>query len=289
MISSSDACGIHGTIWWSSVAEVSCFGMLGESTQGRGATRRGDCRMRSKLFYLVAVALLGSLAYFGVRADYRSFVGSLFAAFVSVFIVLFLEMELRPQIGIFEEATPPRLPDGRRFLRVIVSNPALWWPLRLIADRRPLYQARASITFLTETNDPVFGSGRQMIGRWSNTPEPVHPISVSPTLAGTPGITFLWSLGATRDSVDIGSGACELLDVVMRVPNEDGCRGWHNRMIQRADTSPEDQFELPRARYRALVRVNSSGRSFKALFRIVCDVGITDFRLEPIRPVPRGL
>ena len=245
--------------------------------------------MRSRIVYLIAIAILGVLAYFGLQADHKSFVGSLFAAFLSAFAVLFVEMELRPQISIVEEETPPVPPDGRKFLRVIVENRALWWPLKLIMDRRPVYQARAWITFLTESNDPVFAKGRQMIGRWSNTPEPLRPISISQSPSGTPGISFLRDLSVTRDAVDIGSGASEPLDIVMRAPSEDGCHGWHNRMIQNPNTPPEDQFDLSKGRYRALVRVDASGRSFKALFRIVCDVGIGDFRLEPIRRVPRGL
>jgi len=243
--------------------------------------------MRSRIVYLIAmIVVLGALAYFGLQADYKSFVGSLFAAFVSAFIVVFVEMELRPQISILEEETPPVLPDGRKFLRVIVENRALWWPLKLIMDRRPVYQARAWITFLTESNDPVFAKGRLMIGRWSNTPEPVRPILISQGPGGSPQITKLWDLSVTRDAVDIGSGASEPLDIVMRTPNEDGCRGWHNRMIQNPNIQPEDQFELSKGRYRALVRVDTSGRSFKALFRIVCDVGIGDFRLEPIGRLP---
>jgi len=68
----------------------------------------------------------------------------------------------------------------------------------------------------------------------------------------------------------------------MRVPGEAGCRGWHNRMIQNPNPPPEQQVELPQGRYHAQVRVDVSGRSFNALFRIVCDVGIQDFRLEPL-------
>ncbi len=241
--------------------------------------------MRSGIVYLIAAAILGALAYFGWQADHKSFVGSLFAAFLSVFVVFLVEMERRPQITIVEEEPPRVLPDGRRFLRVIIENRALWWPLSLLMDRRPVYQARAWITFLTESNDPVFARGRQMIGRWSNTPEPVRPISISQTPSGTQGISFLRDLSVTRDALDIGSGASEPLDIVMRVTGEDGCHGWHNRIIEYPDPSPEDRFDLSKGRYRALVRVDASGRSFKALFRIVCDVGIEDFRLEPLRQV----
>jgi hypothetical protein len=149
-------------------------------------------------------------------------------------------------------------------------------------DRRPANQVRAWITFLTESKDPVFAQERQMIGRWSNTPEPVRPIMISQIPSGAPEMTLLLDLSITRDAVDIGSGASEILDIVMRVPGEDGCRGWHNRMIQNPNPRPEDQFELRQGRYHARVRVDVSGRSFNALFRIVCDVGIGDFRLEPI-------
>lgn len=245
--------------------------------------------MSSKIVYPIILAVLVTLAYFGVQADAKSFVGSLFAAFLSVAVVIFIEMELRPQIRITEEATPPALPDGRKFLRVIVENPALWCPLNLLMDRRPVYQARASIIFLTEDNLPVFGKTRQMIGRWSNTPEPVRPLSVFSNVSGTPAVGFFRDLSITRDAVDIGSGGGELLDVVMRVKGEDGCHGWHNRMIENPDTPPQDQFDLPKGRYHALIRVATSGRTFKALFRIVCDVGIEDFRLEPLGRVPRGL
>jgi hypothetical protein len=238
--------------------------------------------MRSKIAYLIFIAVLGALAYIGVQADQKSFVGSLFAAFLSAFIVFFVEMELRPAISIAQEGTPVVQPDGRRFLRVVVANRALWWPLKLIMDRRPANQVRAWITFLTEANNPVFAPGRQMIGRWSNTPEPVRPMMISQNPGGAPEMTLLLDPTVTRDAVDIGSGASEVLDIVMRGPREAGCRGWHNRIIQHPNPRPEDRFELPMGRYHAQVRVDVSGRSSKALFRIVCDVGIEDFRLEPL-------
>jgi hypothetical protein len=238
--------------------------------------------MRSRIAYLVFIAILGALAYIGVQADHKSFVGSLFAAFLSAFIVFFVEMELRPQISITHEERPFLDEDGRRFLRVVVSNRALWWPLKLIMDRRPANQVRGVITFLTESNNPVFAPERQMIGRWASTPEPVRPVMISQNPGGTPEMTLLLDLSVTRDAVDIGSGASEILDIVMRAPGEEGCRGWHNRMIQNPNPRPEDRFELRRGRYHARVRVDVSGRSVDALFRIVCDVGIEDFRLERI-------
>jgi hypothetical protein len=246
------------------------------------------CRV---VVYLIVIAILGAFAYLGVSADRKSFVGSLFAAFVSVAVILFVEAELRPQISIAQETVPPIWPNGRKFLRVIVANRALWWPLKLVMDRRPVYQARAWITFLNEANAPVFGPQRVMTGRWANTPVPLRPLSISSSPGGPPVIGFIWDLSATRDAVDIGAGNTEVLDIVMRDQGEDGCHGWHNLMISRpGETPPEDLFDLSKGRYHALVRVDASGRSTKALFRIVCNVGIEDFRLESIRErLPRGL
>jgi len=238
--------------------------------------------MKSRIAYVVFIAILIALAYIGVQTDQKSFIGSLFAAFTSAFIVFFVEMELRPEIEIAREETPPVLADGRKFLRVKVTNRALWWPLKLIMDRRSANQVRAWLTFLTETNKPVFDPERRMIGRWASTPEPIRPIMVSQLDSENPGLAFLLDMSVTRDFIDIGSGNSEILDIVLRNPNEEGCAGWHNRIIQNPSPRPEDRFDLRMGRYHVKVRVDVSGRSYCAIFRIVCDVGIEDFRLEDI-------
>lgn len=245
--------------------------------------------MKSSIFYAIAIVIFCALIYFGLDTDKNSFIGSLFAAFVSVFVVVFVEMELRPRIKLIEESPTHKLKDGRRILRVIVENSKLWWPLNLIMDRRPAYQVKAWITFLTDSNDLIFTKGRDMIGRWASAPEPIRPISLKEASDGKTQLAYLWDLSLTDDAIDIGSGSKEFLDIVMRGPNEEGCFGWHNRIIQNPNVNPEDKFNLQKGRYRALVRVETSGRIYKALFRIVCDVGIEDFRLEPINGIPKGL
>jgi hypothetical protein len=240
---------------------------------------------RAITFYLLPLAILLALAYFGLQANPESFVGSLFAAALAIFIMFFVEMKRKPVINIIKEENPFVVPDGRRFLRVIVENRAPRPPLNFFLDRNPAYQVRAWITFLTEDNELVFSEGRNMIGRWSRTPEPVRPIvSVSQGTGGATSIGTIWDLSITRDAVDIAAGASELLDIVMRSPGETGCHGWHNRIIQNPNILPEDTFDLSNRRYHALVRVDVSGTSFTAVFRIVCDVGIQDFRLEPFDP-----
>ena len=126
----------------------------------------------SIVFYIIAFAILFNLAYIGLNFDYKSFIGSLFAAALSVFTVVFIEWELRPKIRITREETAP-LVNGRKFLRVNVENCAIGWPLKQIMDRRPAYQVRAKIEFLTEQDRSIFG--REMYGRWAGTPEPMAP------------------------------------------------------------------------------------------------------------------
>ena len=67
--------------------------------------------IRLVLFYLISAAILLTLGWVGFSADAESFTGSLFAAFLSVFLVVFVELELRPRI----HSTPePRPPASRR-------------------------------------------------------------------------------------------------------------------------------------------------------------------------------
>jgi hypothetical protein len=232
--------------------------------------------------YLILVFVLCSVLFLGVNGERGVFLSAIFGGTFTALMAIYLEHELRPKIRIIKEPNHPVLSDGRKFLRVIVENQGLWWPLSLIMDRRPAQHTKAWITFLTENNDLVFNEGRRMIGRWSNTPEPVRPISVLAAPGEDPKITMLWDLSVTHDAVDIAAGSSELLDIVMRTPNDSGCLGWHNRLIQRPDVSHEDRFDLPRGRYHALVQINISGRIVAARFRVVCDVGIGDFRLEAI-------
>jgi hypothetical protein len=156
-------------------------------------------------------------------------------------------------------------------------------------DRRSAQHVQARITFFTEKNRLVFSEGRRMVGRWSETPEPLRPISASGF-----NVALLWDLSMTHEAIDIASGSSELLDITMRRPDEDGCRGWHNRIIGRFDPIPaNEQFNLQKGCYHALVQIKVAGRIVEACFRIVCDVGIEDFRLEPLskadcQTMPKG-
>lgn len=229
------------------------------------------------------------LGYLGYTTDSASFIGSLFAAIFSAFVVLFIEMALRPKLKLNIEDNAPINEKGFKFLRIVIENKSLCWPLINIMDRRPAYQVTAIIQFLTETNTPIFSEKKLMQGRWGNTPEPVRPISVNNNTINRPSVTFMYDLSSTKESLDISSGSKEPLDIVMRKPDEDGCRGWNNRVIGNPNVQKKDQYELKSGRYHAFVKVETSGKVYYGLYRIVCDVSIEDFRLEKLDKIPRYL
>ena len=76
---------------------------------------------------------------------------------------------------------------------------------------------------------------------------------------------LLLDLSVTRDAV-AWLRPSEILDIVMRAPGEEGCRGWHNQIIQNPNPRPEDRFELHIGRYHARVpltcRAEASMHSF---------------------------
>src|SRR4030042_4405402 len=86
------------------------------------------------IFNLSPIAILLVLGYVGWRANQKSFVGSLFAAFLAVFVMFFVERKRRPQISIVKEQKSFGCDKRNTFLRVIVKNRALRLPLNLLMD-----------------------------------------------------------------------------------------------------------------------------------------------------------
>ncbi len=235
--------------------------------------------------WLAVLAVLTALAAAGVVIDSTAFVGSLFAAGVSVFAIVAFESLMRPSIA-FEIEQPTEVqPDGRTFLRVFVRNRPIPKPLRPFMDRRPALLTRAWITFLNENNQPIFRPGHRMRGRWASSPEPVRAVSIQ-SKEGTAGVALFWDPSVTTDSVDIPPGSFEVLDIVARAPGKDVCFGWHNGIIQRPNPPPDARFDLKAGRYHALVQVETGGRRFRYIVCIVNDVPLEHFRQEPVHPQP---
>jgi hypothetical protein len=228
--------------------------------------------MRYAVACLVLLAIAIGTAVAGLAVDSRAFWGSLFGVAASVALLLIAESLMRPHLSIGVEEEHIDLADGRRFLRLVVTNSAMPSPIDIFVDRRPALFTRAWISFFHEDNAPMFGR-RRMRGRWAGTPEPRSaPIRDPNKPASAPAIGVIWDPSGTEDTVDIGPGDAAILDLIMRPgaghPNDE-CMGWHNDVIGRpVEAGDESMFSFPQGRYRALVRILSGGRTTWGYFTI---------------------
>jgi hypothetical protein len=215
-----------------------------------------------------------------------SVVGSL----IAVAIVLGLERQQRPDLC-FEIERDARIDDKKRkYLRLRVRNRPLPAILGSAYERQPALMCRAWITFLNEQGLPIFPAGDRMPGRWSDTPEPHN---IFPAASGSGPPKHLPAYNATVHNVDIAPGDRALLDVVMREQNKDTCVGWSNAQVLASLEEPlplppgTRTFPIEKGRYFVHVQVQTGGRSFAHIFRLVNDVSQADFRLEEPDQQPR--
>ena len=77
---------------------------------------------------------------------------------------------------------------------------------------------------------------------------------------------------------DIPPGENEEIDIVAKYDNEEECYGWPNDSYK-LGWRPE-QWKLTKGRYIIKIEVIASGYRLFDVFRVVNDVGMSDFRLE---------
>jgi hypothetical protein len=142
--------------------------------------------------------------------------------------------------------------------------------------RGPASQCRALITFHHLDGQNVFG--RAMPARWSDTDQPVQIVSAAPQGQPIALVNLEKALRVSR--VDIYPSEKELLDVAVRIDNDQDCYGWNNQAYLHQWRNPE--WRIPPGRYLAKVAITSSGQTWTDVFRLINDVPRTDFRLEPV-------
>jgi hypothetical protein len=118
-----------------------------------------------------------------------------------------------------------------------------------------------------------------MSGRWSGSPEPVPSII---QLGPHTGQLFDLNHLSSGSHVDILPGGAERLDVAARLDADADSYGWNNESYAHAWRNPG--WKLPQCRYLVRVRVRSVGEVAERVYRLVADVGRTDFRLEAAMP-----
>jgi hypothetical protein len=142
--------------------------------------------------------------------------------------------------------------------------------------RAPALQCRGSITFHHLDGQNVFG--REMTVRWTGSPQPI-PIQAR-AQDGTQ-IQIFDPMRLTPESrMDIYPGEGELLDIAVRLDDDEDCYGWNNETYFCNTPWRNPDWRLPKGRYLVKVVIRSSGQRCTGTFRLVNDVPCRDFRLE---------
>jgi hypothetical protein len=211
-------------------------------------------------------------------------VGAILGTIFSIITTIWIEVQRKPKLSI--KIAPPndsnyseRHPAQRaRFLGVLVENKALSWGVRWLS-RNAASQSSAQITFYHLDAQKVFSG--PMVGRWSGSPEPVPPISISGERVTIENIVVSYDLSTSSTlKKDIYPGEIEKLDIAARFDNDNDCFGWNNEAYFSDPQWRNPKWRIPSGRYLVLVQVTTSGEKTTELFRLSNDVSIDDFRLE---------
>jgi len=206
---------------------------------------------------------------------------TMIGAVIAIAIVVVVERLRRPSLQLNIE-TPPldrKYANGpakdARFVRVKLSNRLLpGWARWMV--RAPALQCRGTITFHHLDGQDVLG--RAMVGRWASSPEPVPILAM--TSQGTQIQIFDPLRLTTESRVDVYPGESELLDIAVRLDEEEDCYGWNNETYFCHTPWRNPLWKLPRGRYLVRVEITSSGQKCTGVFRLINDVPRADFRLE---------
>lgn len=212
------------------------------------------------------------------------FLGAILAIITTIIIENTRKPKLRMSIASvhdnnYSENRPAR---SARFLAVDVQNAPLPWYAGWML-RSPALQCRGHITF-HHLNDGQNVFGRSMPIRWSSSPEPTFiPIIVNDDV-----FHYLPpSVITTEPRVDVYPAESERLDIAARFDDESDCFGWSNLNYFSEPAWRIPEWKLPSGRFLIRVTVKSSGETCIGEFRLINDVGRTDFRLEPLLPNDR--
>jgi hypothetical protein len=218
--------------------------------------------------------------------------GAVLGGILTILITIFVEYLRSPSLELslgdhprhfsYPDTAPAQL---SRALTVRLTNKPLRGPRWM--TRAPALQCRGTVTFHHLDGQNIFG--RSMEGRWCN--------SVEPAAIGAEG--ELERIGApderiklrimdparivAKSRIDVYPGESELLDIAVRLNDEQACYGWNNETYFIPTPWRNPVWKLERGRYLVSVSVVSSGQTCWNLFRLINDVPADDFRLEKAR------
>jgi hypothetical protein len=159
-----------------------------------------------------------------------------------------------------------------KYVVVQVSNEPLPRLLRWML-RSAALQSHAVVRFHHLDGQDVFG--RTLEPRWSSAPEPV-PVQI--LIGDQQGGFFDPERFQRSQRVDIHAGEHDELALAARMDADQDCWGWSNASYATGWRDPA--WRLQPGRYLVTISIVSAGEKANAVFRLINDVGIDDFRLE---------
>jgi hypothetical protein len=217
-------------------------------------------------------------------------IGVVLGGVIAVAVAIWIEQLRRPKMSLVIEPpdeiifTPANL--RARSLKVRVSNSALTG-LESFMVRAPALQARGVITF-HRYGDGQDIFGKPMAGRWASGLQPTA-IPVRSVANGNIDYQILDpQMAGAGSRVDIYPGESEVLDVAVRVENDDECYGFNNEMYFIPTFGRNPDWRLGRDRFLVKIVIVSSGQRCIGVFRLINDVPRSSFRLEDASPQERS-
>jgi hypothetical protein len=206
----------------------------------------------------------------------------LFGAFISILVTALVEWLRKPRLSVMVEAPPfdASYPDEwparrARYLRVNVTNWQPPWWFRWMSRNAALH-CEAEVTFLRSDGQRLFA--QPMPGRWADLPEPVPMVGE----VGGQRLT-LYDPNITKElrHIDIYPGQPRLLDVAARLDSDQECYGWTEANYSSEPPWKNHEWKLPAGLYLVKIKVNADAATTSAAFRLINDVSVAHFRLEP--------
>ncbi|OIP32311.1 MAG: hypothetical protein COW04_00395 [Deltaproteobacteria bacterium CG12_big_fil_rev_8_21_14_0_65_43_10] len=205
--------------------------------------------------------------------------GSIIAALITIYIEVLrkpcLQLQVVPPVDMSFNGQPA---NRMRSVRVrLINRPLPRWVGWMY--RNPALQCHGNITFHHLDGQNIFG--RSMILRWVRAPEP-NPLRIQ--IGHEQGLVFDPVRITHIQKMDIYPNESEVIDIAARFDNEPECYGWSNESYFSVPLWRTPSWRIETGRYIVKVNVLSSGKTISALFRLINDVGQTDFRLEDALP-----
>ena len=195
-------------------------------------------------------------------------------ASITIVFVVWLENTRKPKLVLRIEDSPvdvtyqDRPAKNARFRRLIIENKE---PPRIVKwlSRNTAVRCYGFITFYHLDGQDVFG--RSMPIKWANLPG----VQLSPD-----GKLEMYTFDSVKH-IDVHAGYTEILDVAARYDNDNECYGWCYESYFSNPPWRNPDWRLTTGRYLAKVEVICAGERCVGLYRLINDVPVNAFRLEP--------